>query len=524
MSCNVNTIERILERMIRIEYGTVVRHDDRGKIGVQNRDDPDGDKWNTVTVRFRNSKTRKEKSGEGYGRERLKEYHKVLHYYCLVLQRYSQKWAGEPYMPRIGDMVAVLFIHNQKPLVLGTVYTDTQDPVCRAPFSIDSEFWDKYDARYDYVNKWCQWKKPSFTINEEVSEHFPGRYPICHKIFHKNRDQIRVTDCIQGDENACEKCTLLDHITRSGNQWEKIYSGTKCGGSCGSGEGKGTDSVDCEHPYIPVCGTELTERRHEWHEPCGSYQVYQNNGSSLDWGKGLIRIGNATCECAQKAHINMNPRGTIDIHTKNEKATAYKDENEGTRMSVVSLDDDTVLHSFQAIDFNKTSFIEIRKDGDIFLSSINGASNMALKGTEHTAYINGLDTIRNSATGDIYETCTNHRISGNNWVGVHCYHTSCDCASDRRLKTNINDLLFGINEIVKMNPVSFNWINRPNENVHYGLIAQDLQSILPNIVINRPDGSLGISYEEIIPVMINAIKELNTKVESLESQLKMESN
>lgn len=378
MSATVNTVERVLKRMIRIEYGTVVRMDSTPNqlCGVQCRDDPHNPYWNTVTVKIRSVKNDTDKTAGDPALGIKGTPDKVMHHYCLVLQGYSQKFGGHPYTPRIGDMVAVLFILNQKPIVLGTVYTNTQDPVCRAPFSSKDPF--AIDARYDDVIKWSQWERPTFDRNEEVIEHFPGKHPICDKTFHRNRDQIKVTDCKEGSKSACKCCTNLDHIKRCGNQWEKIYS-------CE------TDAKDPEHPYLADSSNSI-ERRHEYHEPCGSYLVYQNYGNGKEQGKGLIRLENATCENQMKAHLNMSPRGTVDIHTEHSDEIYFHEQN-GVRMSVVSAEDIEPDHSFEAIDFATNSLIEILKNGNINISSLTDSSAIWLNGIDRTLTLDGDDHI-----------------------------------------------------------------------------------------------------------------------------------
>ena len=506
MSANVNTIERIMMRSFKIEYCTVVAYDKFGDCGVQIRDDPNGEFWNTCTVKVKAVKNDRV-SGSGVSDNPIE----TLHYYCNVLQGYNQKWAGRPWTPRIGDLVAVLFIYNQMPLILGTVYSLAQDPVCRAPFDIKK--YNAIDARYDDVNKWCQWEDPIWNDQLEVVEHFPGKHPICDKTFHRNRDQIYVTDCLEGNKSACKCCTYLDHVKRTGNQWEKIYS-------CD------TDSKDCCHPYIPGC-VEKAKRRHEWHEPSGSYFVFQNNPcGDLDFGKGLVRLGNATCECNQKAHINLDPRGTVDIHTKNEKATPYAAENEGTRMSVVSLDDATVDHSFEAIDFNVNSWIEILKTGTILLNSLDYASYIRLLGTNNQVEIYGTNYITEVAAISIQnqsplivEDCSTHQITG------FCSHGGCSCSSsDKRLKTNIESLEYGLNEINQLNPISFKFKSASDDVTHLGFIAQDVQTVIPEVVQEQPDNMLGIRYDELIPILVNAIKELKDRIEFLETELKERNN
>lgn len=55
------------------------------------------------------------------------------------------------------------------------------------------------------------------------------------------------------------------------------------------------------------------------------------------------------------------------------------------------------------------------------------------------------------------------------------------------------------------------------KNKHYGLIAQELQEIYPNLVLESQDGYLAINYTEIIPLLIRSIQELNAKVEQYEN-------
>lgn len=55
------------------------------------------------------------------------------------------------------------------------------------------------------------------------------------------------------------------------------------------------------------------------------------------------------------------------------------------------------------------------------------------------------------------------------------------------------------------------------EKEHFGLIAQELQEVYPNLVYEKDNGYLAVNYVELIPVLMQAIKELNAKVESLEA-------
>ena len=93
--------------------------------------------------------------------------------------------------------------------------------------------------------------------------------------------------------------------------------------------------------------------------------------------------------------------------------------------------------------------------------------------------------------------------------------------SDRRLKKDITDLQYGLSEIVKLQPKTYHWKNNTQSKRSLGLIAQDVQSIIPEIVNTQENDAktLGISYTELIPVLINAIKELKQENTSLRSDI-----
>lgn len=118
------------------------------------------------------------------------------------------------------------------------------------------------------------------------------------------------------------------------------------------------------------------------------------------------------------------------------------------------------------------------------------------------------------------------------------YGTSFITTSDYRLKSNIESLNTGcIDNVMNLNVVSYNlkqytvdtgdtttvpvnyYTDDPNllEKTHYGLIAQELQSIYPDLVYEGVDGYLSINYMEIIPILIKSIQELKTELDYLTS-------
>jgi hypothetical protein len=75
-----------------------------------------------------------------------------------------------------------------------------------------------------------------------------------------------------------------------------------------------------------------------------------------------------------------------------------------------------------------------------------------------------------------------------------------------------------LNEVLQLQPVVYDWIGEPGKR-KVGLLAQDVASIVPEVVSGDPETqTLGMNYGELVPVLINAIKELQQEVESLKQE------
>ncbi|RYZ47459.1 MAG: hypothetical protein EOP49_21280 [Sphingobacteriales bacterium] len=91
--------------------------------------------------------------------------------------------------------------------------------------------------------------------------------------------------------------------------------------------------------------------------------------------------------------------------------------------------------------------------------------------------------------------------------------------SDRRLKTNINPLRYGLKEVLALQPVTYDWKDKSGSD-KVGLIAQDVKKIVPGVVSgDETKETLGLNYAELVPVLINAIKEQQQQINQLKSEL-----
>jgi hypothetical protein len=95
-------------------------------------------------------------------------------------------------------------------------------------------------------------------------------------------------------------------------------------------------------------------------------------------------------------------------------------------------------------------------------------------------------------------------------------------SSDRRLKTNITSLRYGLKEVLALQPVSYNWKKSPATDKQLGLIAQDAKKEIPEIVSgNEKTGTLSINYTELVPVLINAIREQQQQIDTLKKDIQL---
>ncbi len=118
-------------------------------------------------------------------------------------------------------------------------------------------------------------------------------------------------------------------------------------------------------------------------------------------------------------------------------------------------------------------------------------------------------------------------------VGVPGYQDiqvkTCYQYSDMNAKTNINSLTNSLDKVKKLRGVTYNWkaitsaiktVQAKPDKLEYGLIAQEVEAVVPDLVLTN-DSTQGkmLSYTGIIPLLIEAIKELSAQVDDQKQQI-----
>ena len=94
-------------------------------------------------------------------------------------------------------------------------------------------------------------------------------------------------------------------------------------------------------------------------------------------------------------------------------------------------------------------------------------------------------------------------------------------SSDKRLKENIKPIANALDKVCKISGNTFDW-NEEKQNTYkgrdYGVVAQEIKEVMPELVDTRDNGYLAVKYDKIVPLLIESIKELKKEIEELKSK------
>ena len=100
-------------------------------------------------------------------------------------------------------------------------------------------------------------------------------------------------------------------------------------------------------------------------------------------------------------------------------------------------------------------------------------------------------------------------------------HNLINTQSDMRLKCNVTKITDCLSKVNNINGYTYNVVSEQNtimkNNRYAGVIAQEIQNVLPEAVSSYSSGYLSVKYDSLIPLLIESIKELTAKVNYLEN-------
>ena len=233
---------------------------------------------------------------------------------------------------------------------------------------------------------------------------------------------------------------------------------------------------------------------------------FGSNGPSGAW----LQVTNKT-NLAQVFPLLLNPNGgNVGIGTTTPASIVP-----GTNLTINGTSGGYASLFLQYNNVDKAFFSATSTD--LIIGSAGASTNSSFySGGSERMRINSTGTVKinNLGTGTVYSN-----------AGI-LTNTN---PSDERLKENITDLGYGLNEILQLRPVSYSWINdTANQGKQFGFIAQEVQEIMPDLIseFETKDGEedvvrLGLDKEAIFVAMVNAIKEQNEVLEQLKVEIEL---
>jgi len=158
--------------------------------------------------------------------------------------------------------------------------------------------------------------------------------------------------------------------------------------------------------------------------------------------------------------------------------------------------------------------------GDIYVNKASDATN---KGEIHAV---GPISTESTLTVHGNISSSHGSIEGNQLVSrgdVTCFYSS-----DRRLKEDITQIENAGETVDKLRGVRFKWRDewfKENEVIlahqdDMGFIAQEVEEVVPEMVSEKGNGYKGISYHKLVPLLLEAVKDLRLDVRRLEGEIK----
>ena len=269
----------------------------------------------------------------------------------------------------------------------------------------------------------------------------------------------------------------------------------------------------------------------------GSIQIGVTGDNEIDTSSGNLTIDSAGGTVTIDDNLTVN--GNIDHTGVADFDNIFLDGSKiDTRSGNLLLDSATGTTTVQdnlAVTGNQTVTGTLDVDGTTELDGLNVDGTTTLDGTDITGTLGitgqlNIDNLRLDGNV-ISSTNTNGSISllpngsGDVVIGdgtdndlqvkgdVIAFHSS-----DIKLKENITRIPDALDKISSLSGNTYTWIegHKYEGQDDTGVIAQEVEALgLPGLTTTRDDGTKGVRYEKLIPVLIEAIKELKAEIDIL---------
>jgi len=202
---------------------------------------------------------------------------------------------------------------------------------------------------------------------------------------------------------------------------------------------------------------------------------------------------------------------------------------EGSQGTLFTVTDELSGSLFSVNDISGIPIFEVFSDDTVKIGTYNdeaiivngnsaivtGSFTGSFEGT--AALIQGDVKLSGGSLGvGVTANATDGRIDASNDIVAYS-------SSDKRWKTNINTIESPLEKLQKLSGVEFDWIEdwevHGNVGNDVGVIAQEVELVLPQAVQTRDSGMKAVRYEKLIPLLIETIKEQQKQIDELKNKI-----
>jgi hypothetical protein len=175
-------------------------------------------------------------------------------------------------------------------------------------------------------------------------------------------------------------------------------------------------------------------------------------------------------------------------------------------------------------DFTQTGDADVTGNVGITGGNLDIYGNIGMTGSQFTVEVSNTanDSIQLVSTGGIILTAgTNKTVDINDLTSA-----SFTTSSDKRYKENIETISSSLEKVLGLRGVYYNWIdkNKFNERKQVGFIAQEVEEIIPELVVTNSEGFKSVNYNQSVSLLVEAIKEQQSMIKQLQEEVNLLKN
>jgi hypothetical protein len=234
-----------------------------------------------------------------------------------------------------------------------------------------------------------------------------------------------------------------------------------------------------------------------------AYGVYQAGSSDINYFAGNVGVG-TTMPGARLEVFNTAASGHLILSANNNPAA------DSTRVDI----------DFKVANTGHT----VGRIASYYTNSLGGGYGGLRFYTRNAGILGEVMRLTPDGNVGIGTTSPSHRlhVMGDVFATGVVYCNSTALCSDQRWKTNIKAIQNALDNVLKMQGVTYHWKVDEYPDKHFpegeqvGFIAQEIEKVYPQVVHTDKDGYKSVDYSKLTPILVEAIKEQQKIIEELQ--------